>query len=189
MAKLNNKNKEISSIVNDIRAEYCPMCGAEIIVDGVACPVCGFLDGFEDESVEDYIPIADNGNVEKNEVEEDLMDIINGLEDPVVEPYEKWFDDHIEVIPFAMGCTCHRCLEGRQTCGETIKVLAYRKGETRPLPTGGVSTSRGFRFEFPDGTQMTEDDELWFEVGTGLEDVRDGYFQSDWEELWEKFPL
>jgi hypothetical protein len=66
------------------------------------------------------------------------------------------------------GCTCHRCVEGQQICGELIHFV----GGLNPslLPVRGQSTSHGgVQWTMPNGTQTgrfnSQTNELMFAFG------------------------
>lgn len=71
--------------------------------------------------------------------------------------------ENIIVQPIGVSCTCHRCGEGRQTCGDDIHFVSKWNDEERELPISGHSNSSGIIWTFSNGTTEFESD--WFGFG------------------------
>lgn len=84
------------------------------------------------------------------------------------------------VRPVHCGCTCHRCLEGAQTCGETIHFVGALNPEL--LPVHGQSTSHwGFIWTMSDGTETSrwsESNELKFAFGGTPEECLEDFAEE-----------
>ena len=76
----------------------------------------------------------------------------------------EWAKTTAIVQPIDSSCSCHRCLEGRQECGYTIKFVAKLATETRPLPTEVTSWSSRLEWHMPDkeeGFTPEEEEQYW----------------------------
>ena len=78
----------------------------------------------------------------------------------------------VVVQPISCSCTCHRCSEGWQECGENVHFVAVRKTLMhKGLPVEGSSSSRGFSWIFSDGTEIDYNVDRWFGWGESEEDA------------------